>query len=86
METPTPPRISAALADILRDDLNVDLTRVNRDRIEHAHAGERKSRLIDHFGSGAVTLRVAWIRFLVNSGICFRKGYLFSLEGYRLFS
>ena len=44
---PTPDSISAALADILREDLNVDISRVTRD-----------SRLIDDVGLDSVAFAV----------------------------
>ena len=58
METPTPPRISAALADILRDDLNVDVTRVNRD-----------SRLIDDVGLDSVAFAVGMVAIEDKIGV-----------------
>ena len=58
METPTPPRISAALADILRHDLNIDLTRVNRD-----------SRLIDDVGLDSVAFAVGMVAIEDKIGV-----------------
>lgn len=58
METPTPPDISAALADILREDLNVDPTRVNRD-----------SRLIDDVGMDSVAFAVGMVAIEDKIGV-----------------
>ena len=67
METPTPPRISAALADILRDDLNVDLTRVNRD-----------SRLIDDVGLDSVAFAVGMVAIEDKIGVVLSEEDLLS--------
>lgn len=55
---PSPDGISAALADILRDDLNVDISRVTRD-----------SRLIDDVGLDSVGFAVGMIAIQDKLGV-----------------
>ena len=55
---PSPDGISAALAGILRDDLNVDLSRVTRD-----------SRLIDDVGLDSVAFAVGMIAIQDKLGV-----------------
>lgn len=50
METSTPEAVSAALEEILREDLNVDTSRLNRD-----------SRLIDDAGLDSVAFAVGMV-------------------------
>ena len=58
METPTPQHVSAALEEILREDLNVDLTRVTRD-----------SRLIDDVGLDSVAFAVGMVAIEDKIGV-----------------
>lgn len=55
---PSPDGISAALADILREDLNVDISRVTRD-----------SRLIDDVGLDSVGFAVGMIAIQDKLGV-----------------
>jgi acyl carrier protein len=58
MDTPTPQHVSAALEEILREDLNVDLTRVTRD-----------SRLIDDVGLDSVAFAVGMVAIEDKIGV-----------------
>ncbi|CAN5444417.1 acyl carrier protein [soil metagenome] len=58
METSTPEAVSAALEEILRDDLNVDTSRLNRD-----------SRLIDDAGLDSVAFAVGMVAIEDKLGV-----------------
>jgi len=58
METSTPEGVSAALEEILRDDLNVDISRVTRD-----------SRLIDDVGLDSVAFAVGMVAIEDKIGV-----------------
>ncbi|MDF2823751.1 MAG: acyl carrier protein [Mycobacterium sp.] len=58
METSTPEGVSAALEEILRDDLNVDISRVTRD-----------SRLIDDVGLDSVAFAVGMVAIEDKLGV-----------------
>ncbi|AQA01215.1 acyl carrier protein [Mycobacterium sp. MS1601] len=58
METSSPEAVSAALTEILRDDLNVDISRVTRD-----------SRLIDDVGLDSVAFAVGMVAIEDKIGV-----------------
>jgi acyl carrier protein len=58
METSTPEAVSAALEEILRDDLNVDTSRLHRD-----------SRLIDDIGLDSVAFAVGMVAIEDKIGV-----------------
>ncbi|MGB3485280.1 MAG: acyl carrier protein [Mycobacterium sp.] len=58
METSTPEAVSAALEEILRDDLNIDISRVTRD-----------SRLIDDVGMDSVAFAVGMVAIEDKIGV-----------------
>ncbi len=58
MELSTPEAVNAALSEILRDDLNVDITRVTRD-----------SRLIDDVGLDSVAFAVGMVAIQDRIGV-----------------
>ena len=58
MEPSTPGAVSAALTEILRDDINVDISRVTRD-----------SRLIDDVGLDSVAFAVGMVAIEDRLGI-----------------
>lgn len=58
METPTPEAVSAALSEILRDDLTIDISRVTRD-----------SRLIDDVGLDSVAFAVGMVAIQDRIGV-----------------
>ena len=67
MDTPTPQHVSAALEEILREDLNVDLTRVTRD-----------SRLIDDVGLDSVAFAVGMVAIEDKIGVALSEEDLLS--------
>lgn len=58
MSTSPPPGLSAALEEILRDDLNVDVSRITRD-----------SRLIDDVGLDSVAFAVGMVAIEDKLGV-----------------
>ena len=58
METSTPEAVSAALSEILRDDLSIDISRVTRD-----------SRLIDDVGLDSVAFAVGMVAIQDRIGV-----------------
>lgn len=58
METSTPEAVSAALSEILRDDLMIDIRRVTRD-----------SRLIDDVGLDSVAFAVGMVAIQDRIGV-----------------
>ncbi len=58
MESSTPERIDAALEEILRDDLNVDISRVTRE-----------SRLVDDVGLDSVAFAVGMVAIEDKLGV-----------------
>ncbi|BBZ66080.1 MAG: acyl carrier protein [Mycolicibacterium insubricum] len=58
MESSTPERIDAALEEILRDDLNVDISRVTRE-----------SRLVDDVGLDSVAFAVGMVAIEDRLGV-----------------
>ena len=58
METSSPEAVSAALLEILREDLNVDISRVTRD-----------SRLIDDVGLDSVAFAVGMVAIEDKLGV-----------------
>jgi acyl carrier protein len=58
METSTPEAVSAALSEILRDDLMIDISRVTRD-----------SRLIDDVGLDSVAFAVGMVAIQDRIGV-----------------
>ncbi len=69
METPTPHDVSVALEEILRDDLNVDLTRVTRD-----------SRLIDDVGLDSVAFAVGMVAIEDKIGVALSEEDLLTCD------
>jgi acyl carrier protein len=69
METSTPDAVSAALAEILRDDLNVDTTRVTRD-----------SRLIDDVGLDSVAFAVGMVAIEDKLGVALSEEDLLTCD------
>ncbi|MCV7057742.1 acyl carrier protein [Mycolicibacterium gilvum] len=66
---PSPDGIDAALADILRDDLNVDISRVTRD-----------SRLIDDVGLDSVAFAIGMIAIQDKLGVTLDEEDLLSCD------
>jgi acyl carrier protein len=69
METSSPDAVSAALAEILRDDLNVDTTRVTRD-----------SRLIDDVGLDSVAFAVGMVAIEDKLGVALSEEDLLTCD------
>ncbi|MEZ0341213.1 acyl carrier protein [Mycobacterium sp. pV006] len=69
METSSPQAISAALTEILRDDLNVDLSRVTRD-----------SRLIDDVGLDSVAFAVGMVAIEDKIGVALSEEDLLTCD------
>lgn len=69
METSTPEAVSAALEEILRDDLNVDTSRVTRD-----------SRLIDDVGLDSVAFAVGMVAIEDKLGVALSEEDLLSCD------
>jgi acyl carrier protein len=69
METSSPAAVSAALAEILRDDLNVDTTRLTRD-----------SRLIDDVGMDSVAFAVGMVAIEDKLGIALSEEDLLTCD------
>lgn len=69
METSTPDAVSAALEEILRDDLNVDISRVTRD-----------SRLIDDVGLDSVAFAVGMVAIEDKLGVALSEEDLLSCD------
>lgn len=69
MEPSHPTTISAALQEILRDDLNIDVTRVTRD-----------SRLIDDVGLDSVAFAVGMVAIEDRLGIALSEEDLLSCD------
>jgi acyl carrier protein len=69
METSSPEAVSAALAEILRDDLNVDTTRVTRD-----------SRLIDDVGLDSVAFAVGLVAIEDKLGVALSEEDLLTCD------
>jgi acyl carrier protein len=69
METSTPEAVSAALEEILRDDLNVDVSRVTRD-----------SRLIDDVGLDSVAFAVGMVAIEDKIGVALSEEDLLSCD------
>ncbi|MET0701206.1 MAG: acyl carrier protein [Mycobacterium sp.] len=69
METSSPDAVSAALAEILRDDLNVDTTRVTRD-----------SRLIDDVGLDSVAFAVGMVAIEDKIGVALSEEDLLTCD------
>lgn len=69
MTTSPPPGISAALEEILRDDLNVDITRVTRD-----------SRLIDDVGLDSVAFAVGMVAIEDKLGVALSEEDLLTCD------
>jgi acyl carrier protein len=69
MGTPTPESVSAALTEILRDDLNVDVSRITRD-----------SHLIDDAGLDSVAFAVGMVAIEDKLGVALSEEDLLSSE------
>lgn len=69
METPTPDAVSAALEEILRDDLNVDIGRVTRE-----------SRLIDDVGLDSVAFAVGMVAIEDKIGVALSEEDLLTCD------
>lgn len=69
METPTPHAVSAALQEILRTDLNVDITRVTRD-----------SHLIDDVGLDSVAFAVGMVAIEDKIGVALSEEDLLTCD------
>ena len=69
METSTPEAVSAALEEILRDDLNVDITRVTRE-----------SRLIDDIGLDSVAFAVGMVAIEDKIGVALSEEDLLTCD------
>jgi len=69
MGTSTPESVSAALAEILRDDMNVDLSRVTPD-----------SRLIDDVGLDSVAFAVGMVAIEDKLGVALDEEDLLSCD------
>ena len=69
METSTPEGVSAALEEILRDDLNVDISRVTRD-----------SRLIDDVGLDSVAFAVGMVAIEDKLGVALSEEDLLTCD------
>ncbi len=69
MGTTTPESVSAALAEILRDDMNVDVSRITRD-----------SHLIDDVGLDSVAFAVGMVAIEDKLGVALSEEDLLSSE------
>jgi acyl carrier protein len=69
MEPSTPEAVSSALAEILRDDLNVDIRRLTRD-----------SHLIDDVGLDSVAFAVGMVAIEDRLGVALSEEDLLSSE------
>ncbi|WP_264023023.1 acyl carrier protein [Mycolicibacterium pyrenivorans] len=69
METPTPDAVGAALEEILRDDLNVDISRVTRE-----------SRLIDDVGLDSVAFAVGMVAIEDKIGVALSEEDLLTCD------
>lgn len=69
METSTPEGVSAALEEILRDDLNVDISRVTRE-----------SRLIDDVGLDSVAFAVGMVAIEDKIGVALSEEDLLTCD------
>ncbi len=69
METSSPEAVGAALEEILRDDLNVDLSRVTRD-----------SRLIDDVGLDSVAFAVGMVAIEDKMGVALTEEDLLTCD------
>lgn len=69
METPAPAAVSAALEEILRDDLNVDVSRVTHD-----------SRLIDDVGLDSVAFAVGMVAIEDRLGVALSEEDLLTCD------
>lgn len=69
MGTTTPESVSAALTEILRDDMNVDVTRISRE-----------SRLIDDVGLDSVAFAVGMVAIEDKLGVALSEEDLLSSE------
>ncbi|MCV7191308.1 acyl carrier protein [Mycolicibacterium brumae] len=69
METATPADVSAALEEILRDDLNVDLSRVTRE-----------SRLVDDVGLDSVAFAVGMVAIEDKLGVALSEEDLLTCD------
>ena len=69
METSHPEAVTAALEEILRDDLNVDMSRVSRD-----------SRLVDDVGMDSVAFAVGMVAIEDKLGVVLSEEDLLSCD------
>lgn len=69
MQTPTPDAVSAALEEILRDDLNIDTARLTRE-----------SRLIDDAGLDSVAFAVGMVAIEDKLGVALSEEDLLSCD------
>jgi acyl carrier protein len=69
METSTPEAVNAALEAILRDDLNVDVSRISRD-----------SRLIDDVGLDSVAFAVGMVAIEDKLGVALSEEDLLTCD------
>lgn len=69
METSTPAGVSTALEEILREDLNVDLSRVTRD-----------SRLVDDVGLDSVAFAVGMVAIEDKLGVALSEEDLLTCD------
>jgi acyl carrier protein len=69
MQTPTPDAVSAALEEILRDDLNIDTARLTRD-----------SRLIDDAGLDSVAFAVGMVAIEDKLGVALSEEDLLTCD------
>jgi acyl carrier protein len=69
MEPSTPEAVSIALAEILRDDMNVDIRRITRD-----------SRLVDDAGLDSVAFAVGMVAIEDRLGVALTEEDLLSCE------
>ena len=69
MGTTTPEAVSAALTEILREDMNVDVTRISRE-----------SRLIDDVGLDSVAFAVGMVAIEDKLGVALSEEDLLSSE------
>ena len=67
--TPTPDAVSIALAEIFRDDMNIDIRRITRD-----------SRLIDDVGLDSVAFAVGMVAIEDRLGVALSEEDLLSCE------
>jgi acyl carrier protein len=69
MQTPTPAAVSAALEEILRDDLNIDTSRLTRE-----------SRLIDDAGLDSVAFAVGMVAIEDKLGVALTEEDLLTCD------